>query len=506
MIHKIVPVNHLKKISMVAKQSNKKVVQCHGVFDPIHIGHIRHFKEAKKLGEILVVTITPDRFVNKGPDRPVFEERLRAESIASLECVDYVSVNDWPTAVEPINLLRPDFFVKGTEYNDPKNDITEAIEKESTAVKESGGQIHFVDNLVFSSSNLLNHHFGLFSEEVSDYLKVFTNKFTRAQIFEYIRAAADMKVLVIGEAIIDEYQFSEALGKSRKEPTLAVRELSLERHAGGILAVANHVSSFSNSVNMIAMLGDNPSDQLFVDNHLDARIQRNYIYKKDGPTIVKRRIVENYHFTKLLEIYNMSPTHLDDQSDNIFCEKLRQLLPLMDATVVVDFGHGMLSEKAIEIICDESRFLAINTQANAGNFGFNTLSKYPTADYLCVAEAEIRLDVRDQTGNLNDLILSVSDRLNCPRIVVTRGKSGALSYSDGQGFHRAPAIANKVVDRIGAGDAFIGISSLIAAQNAPMEIVTLVGNAAGGQAVAQIGNRVSIDRNVLTRHIETLMK
>src|SRR5580700_10502892 len=114
----------------IAKQ---KIVLCHGVFDLMHIGHIRHFQEAKKSGEILIVTITPDRFVNKGPHRPVFTETLRAEAIASLEAVDYVAINKWPTAVEAIELLRPDVYAKGSDYADPSSDHTGGITLEQNA-------------------------------------------------------------------------------------------------------------------------------------------------------------------------------------------------------------------------------------------------------------------------------------------------------------------------------------------------------------------------------------
>src|SRR5437764_645196 len=120
---------------LCAKRAGKTVVQCHGVFDLMHIGHIRHFQEASKVGDILVVTITPDRYVNKGPHRPVFTELLRAEAIASLDCVDYVAVNKWPMAVEAIQLLKPDVYAKGSDYRDAATDHTGGIALERQAVE-----------------------------------------------------------------------------------------------------------------------------------------------------------------------------------------------------------------------------------------------------------------------------------------------------------------------------------------------------------------------------------
>ena len=98
------------------KRKGKRIVQCHGVFDLLHIGHIQHLEQAKKLGDVLVVTLTPDKHVNKGPHRPIFAQDLRAQAIAALDCVDYVAINKWPLADRTIQFLRPDIYVKGTEY------------------------------------------------------------------------------------------------------------------------------------------------------------------------------------------------------------------------------------------------------------------------------------------------------------------------------------------------------------------------------------------------------
>src|SRR5262249_48100141 len=124
-----------------AIRRGRRVVQCHGVFDLMHIGHIRHFQAAKRYGALLVVTVTPDRFVNKGPHRPVFTETLRAEAIASLDCVDFVAINKWPTAVEAIGLLRPDAYAKGADYRDAAADHTGGIGEERAAVQRAGGQL-----------------------------------------------------------------------------------------------------------------------------------------------------------------------------------------------------------------------------------------------------------------------------------------------------------------------------------------------------------------------------
>ena len=142
---KIKTLTELAAILERERSAGKSIVHCHGVIDLLHVGHIRHLEAARKLGDVLVVTVTPDRWVNKGPHRPAFTEQLRAEALASLECVDYVALNEWPTAVETIRLLRPDFYVKGKAREAGPRDHTDAIVQEEEAVRAVGGRIHFTD-------------------------------------------------------------------------------------------------------------------------------------------------------------------------------------------------------------------------------------------------------------------------------------------------------------------------------------------------------------------------
>lgn len=152
---KILELEELAEKIKVLKSKGKKIVLCHGCFDFMHIGHIKYFQASKKMGDVLIVTLTPDIYVDKGPDRPVFNQDLRAESIAALECVDYVAVNKWPTAEETLRLLRPDIYVKGQEF-EKLEDKTGKIQKENKIVKEIGAQMRFTHEIVFSSTKLIN--------------------------------------------------------------------------------------------------------------------------------------------------------------------------------------------------------------------------------------------------------------------------------------------------------------------------------------------------------------
>jgi len=486
-------------------RTGQTVVQCHGVFDLMHIGHIRHFHEARKAGDVLVVTITPDRFVNKGPHRPVFTEALRAEAIASLDCVDYVAVNKWPMAVEAIRLIKPDVYAKGADYRDAATDHTGGIALERQAVEAHGGKLIFTDEITFSSSTLINRHMSNFPDEVNEYLGGFREKNPANAVTDLLQNAGRLRALVIGEAIIDEYQYCETLGKSGKEPILAAQYRRSERFIGGSLAVANHVASCAGEVTLLTLVGGEDSHEALIRSKLAPNVTPIMIPMPGAATLVKRRFIESYPFQKLFEIYVMDEDAAEAREADL-CAKLDEIIAGFDVVIVTDYGHGMLGPRVVALLCDKARCLAVNVQVNAGNHGFNTVSKYRRADFVSLSEKEIRLEARSPSGDLRKIVAGVAEGLKCSRILITRGSKGCLCYDPSEGFFEVPGFAIRTVDRVGAGDAVFGIASLCAALKAPIEVIGFVGNAVGTQAVGIVGNERFIERAPLIKHIEALLK
>jgi rfaE bifunctional protein kinase chain/domain/rfaE bifunctional protein nucleotidyltransferase chain/domain len=490
---------------LATTRDGKVVVQCHGVFDLVHVGHIRHFQEAKKAGDVLVVTLTPDRYVNKGPHRPVFTEALRAEAVAALDCVDYVAINQWPMAVEAIERLKPDVYAKGSDYRDAAEDHTGGIALERQAVESVGGRLHFTDEITFSSSALLNRNFSGFPDAVNAFLASFRERYPADQVTAYLKKAATLKALVIGEAIIDEYQYCDTLGKSGKEPILAAQFRRTEKFAGGSLAIANHVASCCGAVRLVTMIGSEESHEQLIRDSLRPQVTPEFLVMPGAPTLIKRRFIERYPFQKLFEVYVMDEEAAQRQSPAL-CSLLEKIVPDFDLVVVADYGHGMIEPEAIEILCRKAKCLAVNAQMNAGNHGFNTVSKYRRADFISLSEKEIRLERRNPSGDLQKIVRQVSEDLQCPRILVTQGVQGCLCYSREEGFFNVPTFALRTVDRVGAGDAVFSIASLCAALDAPIEVIGFVGNAAGTEAVGIVGNARFIERAPLLKHVEALLK
>ncbi len=503
---KIVEVRRLAQYSAEARARGHRVVHCHGVFDLLHIGHIRYFEQARALGDLLLVTLTPDRFVDKGPHRPAFAEGLRAEAVASLSCVDYVAVNEWPTAEETLRLVRPDVYVKGAEFKHVQSDMTGKMSREAAVVQELGIQLAFTEDIVFSSTHLINRFLSVYPQEVREYLDLFRRRHPPDRILEIIDRLAALKVLVIGDPIVDEYVYCDAIGKSSKDPVLAVKYQSEDRFAGGVLAVANHAANFAGRVELISVLGTRNGYESFIRGGLNPAITPYFFPAPDLPAVVKRRILDGYTLNKLLELYELDERELPAAVTEAVCAAVRERAARADLVLVSDFGHGAVNGDVIKTVCEAAPFLAVNTQANAGNRGFHTISRYPRADYACIAEHEMRLDARDAHGDLRPIIERTRRRLAARYMVVTRGQKGCLVSAPEDSFVDVPALARKVVDRVGAGDAFLAVTALAAAQAVPFEALGFIGNVVGAEAVEIVGNDKAIDKLKVKKCVVSLLK
>ena len=505
-VDKIKTLDELAAEASSIRASGRTIVHCHGVFDLVHLGHIRHFEEGTEQGDVLVVTLTSDRFVNKGPGRPEFTAELRAEMIASIGIVDFVAINDSPTAVTAIDAVQPDVYVKGPDYRDQTDDRSGGIGEEQAAVEAHGGRLYITSGVTHSSTKLLNEHFDRLPNETRKFLDDLAQDFPAETIIDYVDRASNLKVLVIGDTIVDEYQYCSAIGKSSKGPNLAVRLESSELSLGGSMAVANHLANFASEVSVISSAGDDDLGNGFLKENLNPEI-KSFVHQQHGRrTIVKRRLIERYFFQKLLEVYEIDDEPPSSDDEQAIIDQIEQLAPLADVVVIADFGHDLITPAIARAAERSARFLALNVQMNAGNLGFNTLSKYQRADYISITEAELRLDFRDKRAAVESMVEKTMVRLGALVFTVTQGSDGCTVYSSTADSVKVPAVATDIVDRVGAGDAVLAVTSLISALGAPPPAIGIVGNIVGAQAVGIVSNVSSVQRLPVIRAIESLLK
>lgn len=451
---------------------SKRVVLAHGCFDLLHLGHIRHLQEAKAQGDHLIVSVTDDPHVRKGVGRPVFTVEQRAEALRALECVDGVIVNYRADAVDVIKAVGPAVYVKGADYLD-RND--EALEREIAAITELGGQFYITRTDSWSSSRIIN------GERLSEECVAYLDSARPRGFLDRIRAAFDradqMAITFIGETIVDEYRYVTPLGRPVKEFCLAtVKARESEAFLGGVVAASKH-----------------------------AEWAKLNVLTNSNVTITKTRYVDSAFNRKLFEVYSDRELELIPTQRAKFQMELAEAVKSSDVVIVLDFGHGLLGAPEREMVA-ASRFLAINAQTNTGNFGFNPVTKYMRADYVCVDEPEARLATGMQIEPIRDVASKLAETMHAQNTIMTNGRSGCLScFRHGYPIH-TPAFASNGIDTMGAGDAFLAVTAPLIAAGLDLEAAALVGNVAGALKVSIIGHRRHVGRDELLQSVEALLK
>jgi rfaE bifunctional protein nucleotidyltransferase chain/domain len=507
MLEKIKPLGQLREIASEARAKGQKVVLAHGVFDILHVGHKRHLDIGKRHGDILIVTLTTDKFVNKGPDRPVFAEKLRAEMVAGLESVDYVAISPNPGAEHVIEIVRPNFYLKGSEYSDEESDVTGRIKTERLTVEKFGGEVLYTEDITFSSSNLSNRVLQLYPEDAAQFLKELRTRMTAADLLKEVAAVQHKRCLVIGDTILDEYIYVEPLGKPAKENIIATKYRDREIFCGGAIATANLTAQLCENVDLVTLLGQEESHEELIRSNLHDSINFVPFYRQGGRTTVKSRLVDPSYFKKLIEVAYLSDEALPEPEQAALNDWVEAKIADYDAVIVNDFGHGMIDSRLVDIVCRKAKFLAVNAQTNSANRGFNLITKYPRADLICIDEPEARLAAVERYGPIETVVRDKLEKLiDCHTFIVTHGKLGSIVYTPREGVRRIPALTGEAIDTIGAGDAFFALAAPLVASGSDPFVAAFIGNAVGAMKVRIVGQRHQITKPELLKYLSTLLK
>lgn len=503
---KIKSIEELAALAEAGRNDGRKVVLAHGVFDLVHLGHVRHLEAARRHGDLLMVTVTADAFVNKGPGRPAFTDALRAEMLGALEYVDWVGINYAPDALSLIRAIRPDVYAKGSDYVDATADVTGKIAEERKAVMSYGGEVVFTDEITSSSTQLINRYFSTLDPAVRDYLDLFRQDHPIGMIEELLERVRNYRVLVIGDAIIDEYQYVLPMGKAAKENMIATLFQGREMFAGGVVAAANHLSNFCAEVDVLTSIGSDDSHEELLLRARQSNVSIDFIERRGVPTTRKCRFIDPAYMRKLFEVYSMDDKPLEPQLEAELNRKIASRIGDYDMVLVTDFGHGLISRATIELLSEKSRFLAVNAQSNSANMGYNLITKYPRADYICIDAPEARLATGEKYESVETI---ASERLpsmvQCDKLILTHGGYGCIIHTKGEPVSRIPALTRTVVDTVGAGDAFLAVTAPLVKAGGPMKAIGFVGNIVGALKVAIVGHRSSIDKASVVKSIRALL-
>lgn len=452
--------------------ANKVLV--HGCFDILHHGHLAHLRAAKSFGDYLVVSVTSDRYVLKGPGRPYFPAQQRMEMLKALSIVDEVILSDHPTAVNIINQIKPQFYCKGPDYRDRSKDVTGEIYNEELAVKSHGGSLVFTEDDVYSSSRILNRFFMSWTDDQLKVIDKVKELGGESYVYSLLEKLEKESVFIVGEPIHDVYRFCIPEGISSKSPSISARFQYEERYRGGAWAIQAHLQDFVRSTVLS--------------------------YPETMKIPEKVRYISLDKSQRMFEVTDteadnwVNPGKLDLREAN-----------RLDVCILADFGHRLFEGEILNRLKEIKSFVGLNVQTNSSNYGFNLFRKHKRFDLLSLDTREARLACSDRSSDPLTIAQRLKNELNGKHLAVTLGANGAWLFSKGRESY-SPAFSDVVVDATGAGDAFFALSTVLTKIGADPVANLFLSNVFAGLKTKIIGNKSAVSKASLVKAVTSILK
>jgi rfaE bifunctional protein kinase chain/domain len=476
---------------------SKLVIMCHGTFDLVHPGHIRHLLFAKDKADILVTSLTSDIHINKGNFRPFVPQALRAMNLAALEVVDYVIVDDNETPIENIKYLQPDYFAKGYEYG--RDGLHPKTQVELAALESYGGELLFTPgDVVYSSSAILESappdlavaklHSLMEGEQLSF-----------QKLREALSALGGIRVHVIGDTIVDSYTYCSPIGASTKTPTLSVKYDHCDDFVGGAGVVAKHLRMAGAQVHFTTVLGDDALKDLVLADLQQSGVSCTGIVDRTRPTTQKNVFCADGY--RLLKV---------DRLDNrpIPSKVLREFTAAIEGTeadvvVLSDFRHGIFNPGTIPTLLASlpPRALKVADSQMASRWG--NILDFQGFDLIAPNEREARFALGDQDSTVRPMALELYRRARCKYLILKMGARGVITYRapdpNVRSFFTVDSFTSRVVDAVGAGDALLAYATVSLAATADPVTASILGSVAASVACEREGNTPVGPQDVLAR-------
>ncbi|MBC8105644.1 MAG: adenylyltransferase/cytidyltransferase family protein, partial [Anaerolineae bacterium] len=459
---KVCTLDQLLALRRAAQAEGKTIVHCHGCFDIVHPGHIHHLQFARSRGDLLIVSVSADSHVNKGVDRPLIPDDLRASTLAALECVDCVYLNTHSTATELLEALKPDVYVKGQEYahnNDPR------FLAERDTVTRHGGRVVFSSGDVVYSSTALIGSMRLADAMGGEKVARFCDRFDLAplKLQSIVHQFRDQRVLVIGDYILDRYHFCDASGVAGEAPVMALRSLDQKDYDGGAGVIAAHLAELGAKPILVTSLADDEMS-CQAEMRLRARAVDVRSLRLRRSAVTKHRYLVDE--TKMFKVDEGQVSPLDSRSEENLAEQILACTSEgnVSAVIFADFGYGTITAGLLDRIMPKLRAAVPIITADVSGRQSNLL-RFRDVDLLCPTEREIRETLHDFSSGLGAVVSHLLQGTRAKQALITLGKQGLVTFDWPENSPEAsqfrlrseylPALPARAVDPLGCGDALL---------------------------------------------------
>jgi rfaE bifunctional protein kinase chain/domain len=464
----------------------KSVIMCHGVFDIVHPGHLRHLMYAKQKADILVASTTADVHILKADHRPYIPQDLRAQNLAALEMVDYVIVDPNPTPIETIRTLQPDYFAKGYEYF--AGGVPPKTQEEMAALDAYGGEIVFTPgDVVYSSSKLIELQAPKLA--VDKLVSVMESEgIGFGDLQKAVKTLESVRVHVVGDTIVDGYSDCTLLGAAAKLPAFSVKLEHTERYTGGAGIVARHLRKAGAQVAFSTVLGDDELKEFALKELSTSGVVCRPVIDRTRPTTYKERFSTSGQ--RLLQVDRVDNRPISDRVLRTLCESL-QSAPA-DVVIMSDFRHGIFNRDSIAPLVRAIPDGAIRVADSQVSNRWGNILDFTDFDLLTPNEREARFALGDQDTIVRPLALRLFREARCRHLILKLGERGTLTYvrpgHEVRDFFALESFVDHLVDPIGAGDALLAYASLALATTGNIVVASILGSIAAAIACQHNGN------------------
>jgi len=484
----------------------KKIGMIHGVFDVIHFGHILYFKEAKKKVQKLIVSVTADQYVNKGPEKPIFTLKKRMEVLRSIKYIDSVIESNYPTAVENIKKFKPNLYIKGKDYKKTANDLSKNILLEKKEVEKYGGKLIFTESALYSSSSVINKNFDYINSDARKFINSLNKKVFLGKLKNIFLNKSDKKILVIGDPIKDIISFVRASGKSNKNNVISTQFLQEEVTDGGISLVIKFLQIFFKRVDYL-YLGDIDGFK-YLKNIFNTKSVNIIHIKSDNSIIEKKRFVDQYSNSKLFQINKNEVIKPHAKSIKIYTKFLLKNQNKYQNIISFDYGYVLNNNLILKTINSlNKKKIITNCQSNSFNFGYNMPNKYKCGLIISMDESEFRLMAQDKESDIKKLLTLHKKYFEKFKYgIVTQGKNGCHVIEYGKKIYYSPSVFKQSVDSTGSGDLFLTSFFIGLFNNFSIQETAFLSHVVAGLHANQLANRFTISKYLLKKITEDMLK
>lgn len=493
----------IKKI-IGKRPRKKKVVMCYGTFDIVHPGHIRQLLYAKSKGDVLVVSVTVDKYLTKSLPGPYIPQELRALNIAAFEMVDFVIIDDNPTPTSIILEMQPDFFIKGFEYSGQR--LTTRTKEELEALSTYGGELVFSpgDVIYQSSKFLTSSKPNLSLDQLLTLMSAEGISFN--QLNKTVGKFSKLKVHVIGDLIVDKYSRCTLLGPSQKSPAFSVRLDETNLFVGGAGVVARHLQSLGADVTLTTVVGADEAAKYALTELKKYKIKVNALVDEVKPTTVKERFLSDGN-RLLLQVDRVDNSTIPEKILGKICSLIKKTKT--DAVILSDFRHGLFNSETIPEINGSIPKGVLKVADSQVSNRWGNILDFVGFDLITPNEREARFALGDQDTTVRPLAQMLYNKSSCRYLILKLGQNGLMTYRssgmESREFFYIDTFVEDLVDPIGAGDALLSAATLALIVSKNIVQASILGNLAAAYECSKLGN-FPISRKELLQMISDLEK